>query len=103
MSEHTPPIDLDFFQDARIAGLLGAVVALSGVLLVLKAEVKRLRATLEADRVLDPQRLETVGDQPDIQGWIAREAQAQARAVLAPILNPDAVRDVRGLMPESAS
>jgi hypothetical protein len=95
----TPPIDLDFFQDARIAGLLGAVVALSGELLVLKAEVRRLRATLEADRVLDPQQLERVGDRPDVQAWIAHEAQAQARAVLAPILTPDAVRDVRGLMP----
>src|SRR5581483_9009034 len=95
-----PAIDLDFFQDSRISGLLGAVVALSGELLVLKAEVKRLTAALEASGALDAQRLEAAGDTAELRRWIAREAEEQARAVLRSLIVPDAVRDVRSLMPD---
>jgi hypothetical protein len=94
-----PPIDLDFLGDERISGLLGAVVALSGEVLVLKAEVKRLTAALQAAGVVSPEQLEAAGAAPELRGWIAREGEAQARAVLAPVLQPDAVADVRHLMP----
>lgn len=99
MNDQRPPIELDFFQDPKFAGLLGAVVALSGELLVLKAEVKRLRSALETDGTIDLHRLEQAGESPEVRRWIAREAEDQARAVLGPLLTPDAVRDVRHLMP----
>jgi hypothetical protein len=91
-------IDLDFFHDRRIAGLLGAVVALSGELLVLKAQVRRLTAALEAGGTIDDVKLAQAGDSAALQAWIAQEAEAQARAVLRPILVPDEAADVRHLM-----
>jgi hypothetical protein len=93
------PIDLDFFGDARLSGLLGAVVALSGEVLVLKAEVKRLSAALESAGAITPAQLDAAASTPELRRWMAAEAEAQTKAVLGPMLQPDAVADVRHLMP----
>ncbi|MEJ0068731.1 MAG: hypothetical protein WDO24_08405 [Pseudomonadota bacterium] len=93
MNDQRPPIELDFFQDPKFAGLLGAVVALSGELLVLKAEVKRLRSALETDGTIDLHRLEQAGESPEVRRWIAREAEDQAARRAGPA--PDARRRAR--------
>lgn len=95
-----PSIDLDFFKDRRISGLLGAVVALSGEVMVLKGEVKRLTAALEARGAVDAAAIEEAGHSPAVTAWTSREAVEQMRAVLRPIIHPDEAIDVRHLVPK---
>ena len=95
-----PGIDLDFFQDRRISGLLGALVALSGEVMVLKGEVRRLTVALEAKGAVDAAAIEEAGHSPAVTTWTSKEAVEQMRAVLRPILHPDEAIDVRHLMPK---
>lgn len=99
----TPSIELDFFQDKRISGLLGAVVALSGEVMVLKAEVKRLTVALQAAGTVDAAALDRAGRSPEVTSWSGKEAVEQTRAVLRPILHPDEALDTRHLMTKEPS
>jgi hypothetical protein len=76
------------------ARLLGVVMALAGEVFVLKAEVARLTAVLEARGVIDDAALDTAEDSPAYRDWMATEQAAFGRALLRPFTHPDEAPNV---------
>jgi hypothetical protein len=80
-------------RDSNDGRLLGVTMALAAEVMLLKAEVHRLRDALHAD-VLDPRAEEAAGETSAFQDWLRAEQAEFARTLLQPWLEPDAAPDV---------
>ena len=80
--------DLSYLQPQDLGRLMASLVGLGGEVFMLKAEVQRLRAALEARGELPGPALEAAGRSEAFKAWLAAEQQAFAKLLLDPLAQP---------------
>ena len=82
------------------ARLVGMIVALSGEVYVLKAELERMKLALRTAGVVDDVALEAAGASREMQQILRAEEEAFASTVLRPFAHPDDIPDASRFMEE---
>ena len=90
--ESTVPVpfrsDLSYLQPQDIGRLMASLVALGGEVFMLKAEVRRLRAALDARGAVSQADIEAAGASAAFNAWIDAEQKFFAQTLLDPIAGP---------------
>lgn len=85
-----PPFDADlaYLQPQDIPRLMASLVALGGEVILLKAEVQRLRLALQQNGSVAPEQVQAAGASEAFRAWFAAENAAFARTLLDPLGGP---------------
>ena len=78
-----------YFDDPAVGRLMGSLLALTGELFVVKAELEVVKKALKAQGALSEEDLEQASSSEEVQAYLVRERGAFAEHVFGPIRTPD--------------
>jgi hypothetical protein len=78
-----------YFNDPAVGRLMGSLLALTGELFVVKAELEVLKKALQSQGVVAENNLEEASSSEEVQEFLVRERTAYAEHVFGPIRTPD--------------